>query len=401
MNRREIIMGGAAAAALLTIRPVLAGPEPSCWNAPTIDKPSRPERAVSLNRLLAEAASGQRPRLTGLTRIDGYVTEKDDVILWGRGDSKEPELLFDDLVVAVRSVRGTYGTLPAAVSLDWKHQPGLNQIESERRVVELLKQSFKAVNGRSSDNYTTHDALCREVAVFPSIDSMPSDSRTAKVLLDADYRLKLVDQGGASLKIRNPFKGQVELQADAARKGNVLTASAGRNWFQPGRTSYLKDDACVFFDCIQIVLREANAERSSPDPAARAFTCAWTNRMEEINRSEDIWRQMNNVFRHFALAKVLHENAAMSVLPNRLVLWRDYKLSSTSVPAQYPANIIHRVVKMPNGKIWQSHRCGGIELSGSPVRTPAIGTARADLHLAREKVLAAARSCTEACWNVI
>ena len=41
------------------------------------------------------------------------------------------------------------------------------------------------------------------------------------------------------------------------------------------------------------------------DPFARAFADTWSQRMEEIEQSEPIWRDMHNVFRHFAVAHII------------------------------------------------------------------------------------------------
>jgi hypothetical protein len=110
MNRREFLTTAGALAALNGTS--LAAPAMTIGsvtlNPPRIDKPVKPERAASLKRLLAEAKTGARPRL-GMTRIDGYTTEKDDVILWGRNELGREELVFDDLVIALRSIRGRYG----------------------------------------------------------------------------------------------------------------------------------------------------------------------------------------------------------------------------------------------------------------------------------------------------
>jgi hypothetical protein len=412
MNRRHFLTSMAASAGAMLLPRVGSasrGEFYACWNAPTVDKVVRPERAVSLKRLIAEAAFGDHPRL-GMTRIDGYVTNsnRQDVLLWGRVDPKDPELLFDDLVVAVRSVRGDYDHKTGLVSLDWR-DPAAPESPLNDWGPVMAKVGEAMKNGKR-DNFRRYDALCREYSNYSRVEGMPPDSQVAKTLLDADYRMKLVSWGGATLPIKGHFKSVFELQLDVIRAAIADTGVNGRhyfsnrNWFEPGRISYLKDEESVFLDCVQVVLRDeeykAVDENKTP---ARSFSCAWTNRMDEILRSELIWKQMHGIFRHFALAKVLHEDVAMSILPNRWVLWKDYKLPSVSVPSRYPAYIIHRDLHWHiNGKDWSrdSNACGGVKLACSSVQTPAIGDVMHDLNLAREKVLTSSRSCSTSCWNV-
>jgi len=269
MNRRDFLTG--ATATLLTPHAGFALGDPfTCWNPPTFDKPVRPEKAVSLRRLCAEAAGGMRPHLGGLTWIDGYIVERkdEDVILYGRMDPKEPELNFDDLVVAIRSVRGEYNNKIGLISLDPKIEPGKNVRDS---VIETHKKLSEAMRTGTQDNFRRYDALCRELENYSRIEGMPQDCQVAKTLLDADYRMKLVSVGAVKLPIKNPFKSQHDLQLDTIKAGIAATGNNGfyyfgdRNWFEPGRTSYIKDKDSMFLDCVQIVLKDEAF--GAPDPA--------------------------------------------------------------------------------------------------------------------------------------
>jgi hypothetical protein len=113
------------------------------------------------------------------------------------------------------------------------------------------------------------------------------------------------------------------------------------------------------------------------------MTCEWTNRMDEINRSELIWKPMYAIFRHFALAQVMHENAAMSEIPApaKFLLWKDYSLPFVSIPTQHPPVISVFTPRNPE-VVFTQHRCGGISLSGLPIITPITDAMRTDLHLA-------------------
>ena len=124
--------------------------------------------------------------------------------------------------------------------------------------------------------------------------------------------------------------------------------------------------------------------------------------MDEVLKSELIWKQMRGIFRHFALAKALQKTAALSVLPSNGA-WNGYNLTSVSIPEQYPPISVHQhYVWKSNGRTWNynTDECGGVSLRGLLTVSPSLGS-RTELNLIREKVLAAARSCSTSCWDVV
>jgi hypothetical protein len=113
-------------------------------------------------------------------------------------------------------------------------------------------------------DFRVHDAICNELANFTRVDGLPRDCQLSKTLLDADYQMKRVGEGVAKFAIRNPFKGELEAYVDwyNAYPGPGRPPDRGRDgrmWFEPGRTSYLRDENAVFLDCVQVVLRDATA----------------------------------------------------------------------------------------------------------------------------------------------
>jgi hypothetical protein len=168
---------------------------------------------------------------------------------------------------------------------------------------------------------------------------MPRDTRVANVLVNADYRMKLVFTNKVSLPIHNPFSTIRDLDNERDRqdllqdfKGLVNTDQSnrprtGRLWFHAGRFSYQisPEKDVVFMDCAQVLISDQatvikngelvdNPDPSVVNPIHRAFTCAWQARMEEIYKAEPIWRDMHNIFRHFALGRIMNENGALSLL---------------------------------------------------------------------------------------
>jgi hypothetical protein len=397
--------------------------------APTYDQLVAPTKIVSFKKMLKE----EHPHLGGMARIDGYVanivdpfrnienTRKArkeamdkidlsdwDVFLCGRAEPNQPELRFDDLIVAIRSVRGDYNREEAGVSLDPSPNPQLR---------EDLK---KALANGNKDNFRSYDAVCKELMNYPTIYGMPQKCQAAKTLLDADYRMKLVASGEVKLPIKN-FKSTIDFETDmysaAIKATNVwpdnIPVSTIRNWFTAGEIHYLPDEGpdgkSSFIACAQVVLKserkEGGDQNDTPD---KKFTCAWNSRMQEILQSELIWKQMNGIFRHFALAKALHEDNALNALPYDSVRIMDFKVPSVDIPSQYPVSTSshkEQSVKI-NGKDWRwaNFHCGGVSLAGKIVKSQLLmksDSVRSDMRLIRERVLASARSSGGAAhWDI-
>jgi hypothetical protein len=178
--------------------------------------------------------------------------------------------------------------------------------------------------------------------------------RAAKCLIEVDYRMKQVSQGIVTLPVDPPFSSLDAAHQQMARERLVgdqpmpASSSYNRFWFEPGHFShqYSADGDVVFIDRAQIVLRDEQESlhasgvlRASGhvDPLARAFAEAWTRRMEEIERSEPIWRDMHNVFRHFAIARIIADRGVFreAGLDADFVLNR-CELPPIAIPASLP-----------------------------------------------------------------
>jgi hypothetical protein len=418
MNRRDFLTG---AGALVTLGPSLGGTAlatPSIGSVglrlPVVDKPVKPDRAASLKRLLAEAKTGARPRFA-MTRIDGYVSEKDDVILWGRNEPGRPELIFDDLVIAVRSVRGRYGKETPGVGLDYRRdlRPGM----IAERGSEDLKR-FEALHAAQAKSLEAFKAACMQRPYYTYVLGLPRDSEMSKRLLDADYLLKKATQGTNELKIQDQLLNPIgtwnlayakvldgkasQFEKDAV---DVPRHSFGTLTFKPGRMSYIRDENSVFIDCVQIVLESKNWKDGTNEvvenPIYRDFAYTWTNRMDEIIPTEPDLMRMQGIFRLFALARILNQNNEFTHLNDRQVV-ADYLVPMVSVPDHYDPKIT--VNHVPSKKRPYTYRmCGGVRvIYQNTQQSPDLVTdaTRNDINLAGRKAIDAMKSCTGSCWNV-
>ena len=159
-----------------------------CAPPPTPGAKANPTVAISL-RELSKTLSGRRTaRFEGMTRLDGFAIDvaNKDIALFGLTESGKSDLHAEDFVVALRSAytRGEEYRKSPAISLDpedgYFHRIGKIPTWKPEGRLEYERQCK-----------LTHWQTVR-------VDGMPRHSRAAKVLVDADYRMKQVSQGAVS-----------------------------------------------------------------------------------------------------------------------------------------------------------------------------------------------------------
>lgn len=411
LTRRTVLAGGLAAGITpLFARSAAASVEDYCKVSLTPIK-TRPERAVSLRRVSEALAAGKPARFEGLTRLDGYVVddENKDIVLFGISESGQPELQPADFIVALRSayVRGEVYRKSAAISID--SEPGYY-----RRV-----DGLKITNPADRRRYQELCALAdlRKVRV----DGMPRHCRVAKILLDADIKMKQVAQGRAKLPIRSPFLGDFDSEIKdwraeiaAGRDPSAISGAITRYWFTPGRFGYgapADNPNIVRFTHAQVTLRtEEEADTDSGRKStgkinsyARAFTCAWTERMEEVYRSEPLWQEMRNMYRHFAMARIMRDLDAIEAAGfDAAFLLDGYEIPRVPVPDTTAGGSRVETATRRDGRMTYTYArstCGGVDVGfNKPLekRPDADG----DIHLAGRNVLGSRPAPVALAWAI-
>lgn len=409
LNRRALLTTGAAAGLFpLLHRSALAD---ACTMALTTVK-GKPDRAVSLKEVSQLMAAGKPARLEGLTRLDGYVVDREnrDIILFGGVERGQPELQPADFIVTLRSAygRGDVYRKSAAISID-------TDPEHYRRV-----EGLPITNPDGRRRYQELCALSdmRKVRV----DGMPRHCRVAKILLDADIKMKQVAQGRAKLPISTPFPGDFDAliadwRAQLTRGGkDDFRSGVTRYWFMPGRFSHgeAKDAKnMVRFNHTQVVLKTEDETASADgkshvptgrlDPYAQAFTCAWSTRMEEIYKSEMLWQEMRNMYRHFALTRIMADLGAIKHADFDAEFFLDrFDIPNVPVPDTTPGGSRVEVYV-------QHHRsgsttfarsvCGGVDVGfNKPIEK--LPDPEGDILFAARNVLGSRPSPTHVAWDV-
>jgi hypothetical protein len=434
LTRRALLSGGASVLALASLGGK-ANPAPlyvpeKCWVEPTPEAVVRPEKAASMTRLLSNAMMGERPRL-GMSRVDGFVMNAGDVVLYGRNDPKREELRFDDLVVAMRAVTGVYGKNGApGISLDWL--PG-----GQEKVTNAQSIKF-TTKAEMEHKLKSLNAICEEVANWSRVVNLPTDSHVTLDLLKADNEMKKAATGLKIVKVKGSVISAwdfelTEMMQEAKRstfdEWRKLQRTENdplvgvRFWFESGKISYVLDGSTAFLDVVQVVLRDVPARILAQNQESdiqtkvdapellnsskffrsrRAFSCSFTNNMNDIVRTGQPWQGLDDVFRHFALARtMLAAHARLNNVAKDLL----FKTYEPMDKVQIPSHFIIGAVKYdptlpfkdgPKQRIYM--KCGGVDLSGTPIRSRAINTS--DVQLAGRMALTSMNSCTTSCWDI-
>ena len=350
VNRRSVLTGLAAAASA----PLLGGraradvgPSGSvCSNLPPVAAAiAAPQRAVSLRQLSADLAAGRPAAFEKLTRLDGYIVDAEnrDIVLWGISEPDQPNLFIEDFIVALRAAHGRYGVMRDNVN--WITNP-LISIDP----VAAIFPQLSGLNLRTPEGQGRFRQVCA-TAQPVRIEGMPRNTRLAKVLVDADYRMKMVGQGSVRLPIQSAFPSHWEVRVQKWKAEvddrQKLSGWHTRFWFQAGRFSHQVNEEgdTVFLDRAQVVLNDEDRDLTHNnysasgrvDPVTRDWCCAWSARMDDVYKAEPIWRDMYNIFRHFAIARIMKDIDAIrrSGFDAQFLLER-YEVPNVPMPATLP-----------------------------------------------------------------
>lgn len=278
-----------------------------------------PMRKVSLNRLeraVADYLSSNKTLdeemlgLAGLTRIE-YVflmPESNDIVIAGPAEkilvtpdnrwvglkTGKTVLQLKDLVVALRAYApGQNNTNSIGCSID-PTKEGL------KRMQQFHSQFEGQANNVNVQMLTSgmRNALGYQTV---TIKGVPSDSHFAQVLVEADYRMKLIGIGLESPII--PLKSWIE----RSRGGN--SAGALQRWYfeadyskvstnEDGTALHLQGRGVKLTGEQEFVSKKGDRSRSGNlgDPASRGFTQEFTQKFEKLGEVMPVFGELRNLF---------------------------------------------------------------------------------------------------------
>jgi hypothetical protein len=313
-------------------------------------------RKVSLNRLEAaleaRLAAGEKPtdemrNLVGLTRVKYvfYLPETDDIVLAGpaepwaddlagraRGiDSGRPVILLEDLVVALRTFSPqARDSAVITCSIDPTREGLSNMQEFLRRV------------GRVNPNLSEQGivrGLKESLGLQTiSITGVPANTHFAQVLVEADYRMKLIGIGLERPRTKIP--SYVELANPRAIAQNALQ----RWYFVPNyecvRMSDDKNAMELVGDGVKLIGENefvgrdgTRVETRSENPAAKKYVDTSTAKYPELAAEVPVYAQLRNLIDISVAAAFIQQQDFYGKA--------GWSMATFGDEARFPAEIVH------------------------------------------------------------
>jgi hypothetical protein len=239
------------------------------------------EHALSLRLLQEQLALCSRagtcltdPKtLYGLTRFGGYVIDKPnrDIVLFGEQQPGQPPLDVDDFIIALRNLNRRYAEVQGNV----RHisYPGIS-IDPMAETLREIAQISRAL-GQNRGREAVEQAIGRwqQVCAAPQqvrVMGVPRPSHFARVMLDADYRLKQITDGTDRLEVSGLTSIMDNALAQAIdavyRKESIDLSSTSRFWFIAGPSYYSSGRTTFTINRVDVELRTEvlNSRLGSP-----------------------------------------------------------------------------------------------------------------------------------------
>jgi hypothetical protein len=232
---------------------------------------------VEAARLAGQPLPAECDTLAGLNYLEGYVLDErqgGDVVLVGLRWTNRPPLYLDDLLVNLRNV--WQGKVAPYCSLDPRKEDILAWQGVKRNLFSRSNVESAELIGVLRSNIGPQMVV---------VDGVPTNSRHAHVMIDADYHMKKLSQGQVRLDnivsylevaTRSDFS-----RSDKAKEGSIYE-SQSRFWFQvlPQDLRYAFAQGIIWLSKCRIVVsteKQAAAadgalyDVKKDDPVATAF----------------------------------------------------------------------------------------------------------------------------------
>jgi len=320
-------------------------------------------RAVSLKVLQHKLREYQKKssspdellKLAGLKRIAGYIVDmaNHDVILTGWVDDALPPLYTEDFVVSLRNVWLKYAERKG--NTYYYSDPGCS-IDPDEKIIQrldLLSQrilgstSFEEVEGGIKE----WQRICQSPQKV-SVLGIPFDTRFGWVMVTADYDMKRIVDGYDSLNLPG-FNSLTDITLEKAKSDiihgrdiSIPFSSMNRFWFYPGENQYKEDEGVMTIERSLVVLlteEEFQTKKGeivgtgSPNPLAKMFVESFTTQFPVIANQRSIYKELENLFRFVALAKIMKLRSQQNEVKLDLSYFLEhFRVQKTLVSQQLP-----------------------------------------------------------------
>lgn len=320
----------------------------TCRPAPKVS--TRLDQAISLKQVSAllskcRPGAGCEPvlrKLFGMKVPVGIIIDRGnrDVILVGQNKGRAAALDIDDLVVGLRHAAQRYAVRSGnRLQLS---DPGVS-IDPDPKVWRALGQIAERRTGQA---FRTSWAKTCKLPMSTRILGVPNDCRMAAVMMDADYRMKLIANGAINLA---SVESAMDERLRRTKRGERIKGSASsRYWFSAGAFGYRSDATGHLIEKAQIQLSTEATFRNihgkivdsgGNNPIAERFACRFTDNYAVIARARDlgIYKELDDMFRWVAIGQLIKERRAFEVANfDDHVLMKRWGIGTYKIPKTLP-----------------------------------------------------------------
>ena len=350
-------------------------------------------RKISLRKLEAEikrlAAQGKPPTdamnyLAGLTRAN-YVfvyPEKNDIVIAGPAEpwvknasgrvvgihSNKPTLQLEDLIAAIRTFRPS-AKLNTWVACSIDPTPkGIEQLKQfQKTIPKNIPPASKARAAAEIGQGLQKSLGQAQIKVY----GVPRKTHLAQVMIEADYRMKLMAVG---------------LEPPPIKMTTFIAALRGaprdmqRWWFSPNYDCVKVDDKNLAIELIGqgVLLSTQNIDfdkrarivstGKKSSPASKKYATSFTKKYPEISKVRPVYAQLRNIIDMLVLAAWIHKSKAYQKVdwtPDFFLDEKKFSIETMPDPKQCPcvANAVWKghVLVLPAG--------GGVSINAARALT--------------------------------
>ncbi|QDU78021.1 hypothetical protein Pan97_51010 [Bremerella volcania] len=357
-----------------------------------LNRPSK-LRKVSLNRLekaVAEAVAkgGGIPEdmknLAGLNEIKYvfYYPETKDIVLAGTAEgyvrdlngvsvgtySGKATLQLDDLIVALRAFGPfTDGPNNVGVSID----PTKEGLANLSQVIASIPQTSVRPGDTRSIVTAMKNALGNQIV---SVRGISANTHFARVMVEADYRMKLIGIGLEQPPVNIPS------YVEKARPGSIASNAMQRWFFVPnydcvkvsddGLAMELQGDGVKLIGASEMVTMQGGRQQTNAvDRASFMFTSTFTKKYGELAEREAVYGQLRDLIDMLIAAAYIQEQDYYNQSGFDLGVFADedaYPVETLPAP---------ETVETAVNAIWKGNRLltpigGGVEINAKQALTP-------------------------------
>ena len=354
-------------------------------------------RVVSLKtlqaRLMELRLNGQKSKelleFAGLRQIQGYVIDDEhgDIVLFGSKAPSMMPLYVEDFVIALRNAWLNYAPLRGNV-YEYSY-PGCS-IDPDPAIINRLSNIGARFSGTSSSEQIEKDIekwhrACKEPQNV-RVMGIPFHTRFAEIMVKADYDMKSIVDGSDVLNIPGLISltdSELDVVKEAILQDKAISiamSQMNRFWFYPGENEYEEcDNAVLIKKCPVILLTEEMfvgksggiGGRGLSDPMAQKFTEDFSRLYDKIAYERSIYRELENLFRFFALAQILkHKSVDTQSEIDLHYFLEEFPVGESTVATHLPGRSsvkqFKHEKKLPNGiqyyQLWMPS-CGGVGMN--------------------------------------